>query len=118
MERMTRKQIREVIAYLQKCIEEGNYLFDGVDTDSYANNKTAEFIDRVGIDTAEEILVEIVDETYFSKYSNGRSWRETDAVIFRDRDLYLTVKYDCRERLYCKVFNFAEGYVPVVCLHD
>ena len=66
MARMTMS--KEELAILRKAIAENAYLLDGIEEGTFANSKTAEFVDQYGIDEADELIEFICnrpDEMYF-----------------------------------------------------
>lgn len=112
---LSHKETMVITEHLKKSVQEGDFLLDGVDVDSYANSKTEYFVDTYGIDEVLEVLEEMLSVNNYWRQSPSRNWAEVPAVEYKDC-VGLSAKYS--NRLYVKVFHYDDGKTPVFVIHD
>lgn len=82
---LTKDELREI----RRVVSIGDYCIDGVHNgEPFANDKTRAFVEREGIDAADELCEYIVANPDTAFFSPAASWREEDAWVLKRTGYY------------------------------
>ena len=107
--------------FLRNKISENSYMLDGVDEDMpMANNKTKDFVEKYGVDAADELIEFIItdpSEIYFSQARENKYLRSGKVLI--EEDCFVLKRYSplYGTVVFMKVFHFYSNSKRTVVVH-